>query len=62
MNRRTTEIKIRCEGTPAQYWTLKLFLDGELYAVRTSNQYSYILKVQQGWLNQSAPTFTQEWR
>jgi len=62
MNKRTSEIKIRCENTSAQYWTLKLFLNDKLHAVHTSKNYSYILEIQRNWLKPMEPTFQKEWR
>lgn len=46
---KTTTIKIHCEGTPAQYWALKCFMDGECVQVHTSKSYSYILERQRNW-------------
>ena len=60
--KRTSEIQIRCKGTPAQYWTLKLMINGNVVTVHTSKTWSYILEIQRNWLNPMKPTFSQEWR
>ena len=42
----TIEMKCRLEGTKQQYWTLKVFKDGQdLPEVHTSKNQAYLLKI-----------------
>jgi hypothetical protein len=47
---KTTDLHVRCEGCPAQYWVLRLLIDGKLVGVHTSKTYSYLLEIQRGFL------------
>ena len=58
MNKKTSVIQIHCEGTNAQYWALKLMLNGSLHAVHTSKTYSYVLEIQRNWMKPSFPIVT----
>ena len=39
---KTYELKIRCVGEPCQFYTLRLFKNGNLGAVHTSKDLGYI--------------------
>ena len=39
---KTYELKIRCVGEPCQFYTLRLFKNGNLNAVHTSKSLTYI--------------------
>jgi hypothetical protein len=54
MNNKSTEKTIRCQGTKAQYWTLKLILNGETVSIHTSKDYSYILEVERNFLSRNS--------
>jgi hypothetical protein len=50
---KTTERKIRMEGEPGQYYTLKLKIDGEVVNVHTSKDLSYIIGLESAFLGRN---------
>jgi hypothetical protein len=46
---KTSEIGHRNANTTGEYWTLKLFLNGELIRVHTSKSRGYIMSLAANW-------------
>lgn len=47
---KTYRLKHRLAGTPQEYWTLQLILDGSVIDIHTSKSISYIKKRIESWV------------
>jgi hypothetical protein len=50
---KTHRLKHRLAGTPQEYWTLELILDGSVIDIHTSKSLSYIKKRIESWVQKS---------